>query len=56
MNPLMGGKQVIEADIPMTGLDVYKRQSFVRVHDVETNARAIRMAEAIFREHDLAVR
>ena len=39
-----------------TVLGVEQGCSFVRVHDVETNARAIRMAEAIFREHDLAVR
>ena len=39
-----------------TVLGVEQGGYFGLVHDVETNARAIRMAEAIFREHDLAVR
>ena len=45
-----------EGTLVTTVLGVEQGCSFVRVHDVETNARAIRMAEAIFREHDLAVR
>ena len=45
-----------EGTLVTTVLGVEQGCSFVRVHDVEVNARAIRMAEAIFREHDLAVR
>lgn len=45
-----------EGTLVTTVLGVEQGCSFVRVHDVEANARAIRMAEAIFREHDLAVR
>ena len=45
-----------EGTVVTTVLGVEQGCSFVRVHDVEANARAIRMAEAIFREHDLAVR
>lgn len=45
-----------EGTLVTTVLGVEQGCSFVRVHDVETNVRAIRMAEAIFREHDLAVR
>lgn len=45
-----------EGTLVTTVLGVEQGCSFVRVHDVETNARAIRMAEAIFREHNLAVR
>lgn len=45
-----------EGTLVTTVLGVEQGCSFVRVHDVETNARAIRMAEAIFREHDRAVR
>lgn len=45
-----------EGTLVTTVLGVEQGCSFVRVHDVEANARAIRMSEAIFREHDLAVR
>ena len=45
-----------EGTLVTTVLGVEQGCSFVRVHDVEANARAIRMAEAISREHDLAVR
>lgn len=45
-----------EGTLVTTVLGVEQGCSFVRVHDVEANARAIRMAEAIFQEHDLAVR
>ena len=45
-----------EGTLVTTVLGVEQGCTFVRVHDVEANARAIRMAEAIFREHDRAVR
>ena len=45
-----------EGTLVTTVLGVEQGCSFVRVHDVKENARAIRMADAIFRDHDLAVR
>lgn len=45
-----------EGTLVTTVLGVEQGCSFVRVHDVQANIRAIRMAEAIFREHDLTVR
>lgn len=45
-----------EGTLVTTVLGVEQGCSFVRVHDVQANVRAIRMAGAIFREHDLTVR
>lgn len=43
--------QRLEGTLATTVMGVMKGCSFVRVHDVEANIRAIRMAKAILREH-----
>ena len=42
-----------EGTLVTTVYGVQKRCAFVRVHDVEKNKRAIRMTQALMREHDL---